>query len=810
MAPRLVNTAPGESVAAVKPGGTVHLGLKSETLKVPLASTLVQMGLTNVTHHGMLPENDTAVSGLGATVTLETSERRRPIDGVTPVTVPGGVLTFTKSNLLDGEIGIYEVKFPITERASVLAHFKFKTKTAWTAFAADWCTLSNMTGMYFGLEHGTFNTAAYAFLRANTGSGSLVVGGPLQSYSTVRPGQVEVLPGAPHAATPGFAWRGLANNSAVEVFIYFNVAGYESSPAAGIATNVPLVEIWTKIPSDPAPVVQAYIPVGALGTFPSSTANPAFTNSRPGISKTATIFFGNIARTAGSDVLELTDWALYPDFRNAVAEGEARPDHSLIARPDAPVEYNANQNKVPTESSVGRWFPETAGGWVDPTPALFFQPGRRSEALYTSLPKTSTVALSAIHKTEPRFEERVDGIMVEAFLAGAPATKVVDGTGLGFSVEDGDKLYQVLMVETPTQRFFTICKDLGALTDLSTGYYLPTSESDFRSLKLVRLVIDRHRPVSIGGGKAQLYVDDELVLTTDLSADTFPLASSSVGKIRIGSLALFPATGKVNLATVRYLCRYLAWEGVDTLAPDDAGINAAVKFTPVIDGAGGSQAMVSGNLEITKADLGGTTKYLFSKAQSFAEVDGMQVDFKMQVDNYQDFGGTPFAPASQTGATLTVFLGTKKVEVGFYACGSHGRQIAILPSTGNVSDVINQTAAGRAVSTPFDWTQMTQYRLIVKGHDRIELIIGSPNNPASITIPWTDETLGFDLPADVSAPRLEFGHSDYVTTSLSRWQYVRWGLSNGFEVAVQQNYPEGYPTYLFGGRVLIKSEFDEA
>lgn len=809
MAPRLVNTAPGESTTAVKPGQVVHLGLKSETLKVPLASTRVQMGLTNVSHHGILPENDTPVKSLGATITLETSERRRPVDGVTPVTTPGGVLTFTKSNLLSGEFGIYEVKFPITERSSVLAHFKFKTKTAWTAFSADWCNLSNMTGMYFGLEHGTFNTAAYAFLRANTVSGSLVVGGPLQAYNTARPGQVEVLPGVPHLATPGFSWRSLPNNSEVELFIYFNVPGYESPPASGIAINTPIVEIWTKTPAQAAPVVQAYIPVGNLGAFPSSLTVPAFTNSRPAVSKTATIFFGNIAQTAGSDVLELIDWALYPDFRTAVDEGEARPSHQLAARPDAPVEYRAKDNKIPTESSIGRWFPETGSGWVPPAPVLFFQPGRRMEPTFVSLPKTDLISLSAIHRTEPKLEGRLDGFMVEAFIAGEVATKIGEGTGMGFSVEDGDKRYQVLMVETTTRRFFALCKDLSSLSSLA-GYHVPGVDADFRSLKLVRLVVDRRRPAAIGGGKAQLLIDDEVVLTTDLSADTFPVSSSSVGKIRVGHLGLLAATGRVNLSDLRYLSRYLAWEGVDALDPDDVGIDAGVRFTPVISGATGTQAMVAGKLEIDKKDVGGVTQYLFSKAQSFAEVDGMMVDFKMQVDSYEDFGGTPFAPKSQTGATLTVFLGNKKVEVGFYACGPHGRRVAILPSSGDVNDIINQTTIGMARSAPFDWTQMTQYRLIVKGHDRIELIIGAPTNPAAITIPWTNETDGFPLPVSVSTPRLEFGHSDYVTASLSRWQYVRWGLSNGFELAVQQNYPNGFPGYLFGGRMLIKSEFDEA
>jgi hypothetical protein len=114
---RLVNTAPGESTDAIKPGQPVHMSLKSELLKVPLASALVHMGLSNVVHHNLLPENDTVLPHLGAEITLETSERRRPIDGTTPISLVSNSIVFTKSNLLDGELGIYEVRFPTTTGA---------------------------------------------------------------------------------------------------------------------------------------------------------------------------------------------------------------------------------------------------------------------------------------------------------------------------------------------------------------------------------------------------------------------------------------------------------------------------------------------------------------------------------------------------------------------------------------------------------------------------------------------------------------------------------------------------------------------
>lgn len=803
---RLVNTSPGESTSAVKPGQPACMGLRSEALKVPLASLLVEMGLTNVSHHAVLPEDDPTLTDLGAEVALETSERRRPVDGTTARSIISDSLVFTKNNMDDGELGIYEVKMPIKPNASCLAYFKFRTQATWALSNVDWMTLSNMTGMYFGLEHGTFNTALYAFLRDNTGNGSLVLGGPLPAYNTVRPGQVEVVAGVPHASTPGFQWKTIPDGSVVEIFIFFNTAGYETAPIGGVPTNVPLVEIWTKMPADTAPVVQAYIPVGSLGTFPSSLVSPAFTNSRPGTSETATIFFGNIARTGGVDVLQLDDWGFFPDFRLGAFEGRERPDHNLIATPDTPVEYQAKDNLTPLETSPSRWFADSPG--VVPSPSMVYQAGRRSSAAYVLLPKT-VPGVSGIHRTEPRLEQRQDGAVLEAFVSGEVITQIGDGTGMGLAIEDGDKLYQVMMVGNSQRKFYALAKDLVNLNDASLGYHVPSTDQDFTSMKLVRLVVDRRRPAGLGGGKALLYVDEELTLTTDLDTDVFPSSPSATGKIHIGHLGLNAATSKLKLAQLRYLSRYLAWEGTDNLLPDDAGLDSGVLFTLDKNGFG-SQVMGGGNVIIEKSSLGGITKNTFVRNQAFGEVDGMQIDFQAQVDLYADSGGAQFPRNSPTGVTLTVYLGNKKVEVGFYDCGAHGRMVAILPSTGDIADIINQTAVGTALSAPIDWTEMNQFRLVVKGHDRLELIIGAKTNPPSITLPWKSDTDGFDLPASVSTPRIVFGHSYPDTTSISKWSFLRWGLSNGFDVSMQQEYPDGYPKYLFGGRAFIKSVFDEA
>lgn len=764
------------------------MGLKSTALSVDISTLRVDLALSNIINRGVLPEADVNLPTSGVVVTLETSERRRPLVGTIGKSLSGGGITLTKTGVSAGELCVYEIEVPIEERASVLGYFRFRTRTAWNQSTHDWCNLSNVTGMYFGLEHGTFNTAAYAFLRNDGSSGSLVVGGPLQAFNSARPGQTEY---------GNFNWLLYPNNSIVELWLYFNVPGY---PDPFSPSDVPLIEVWAKGPGDAIPVVLGRIPVGSFGTFPS----PPFTNSRLGVSQKARLFFGNISSVA-ADVLQLDDWAVYPDYQMGAFEGIRRPNHNLIIRPDVPMAYRANSNLLPDELVPGRWFTATDIGNA-PNPSLHFQPGSRDAASYIVIPKLEAGQKTAFFREEPRLETRLDGVVVEAFIAAESVSNDGHALGTGFGISDGVSFFEVLAVQSPDKRTWGLVKDIANLSDIDLGYHTGV-EVDFRTLKLVRLVIDRRRPVSLGGGKAILYVDGVKVLTKDLGSDTFPLALSATGKIYMGHLESPNAASKLNVALLDYLVRYLAWEGEDHLSPEDAGIDAGVRFSRNVSGSG-TTSIVGDTLKIQTLSPGDGASFL--KRQNFSEVHGLQVDFRTRVDIYTGIGGETFASKSFLGVGLILFFGNKQLELSFYDCGVHGRFIGIAPADLDRSQIINQTEIGRAVSARVDWTQMTDYRLIVKGKDRIELIIDSAVDRPAIVIPWRNDTDGFDLTSNgLAQPGLIFGTFSNQVTSTSYWEYVRWGMSNGYEVALQREYPNGFPSSAFGGKALLSVNVEE-
>ena len=791
---RLVNTSPGEDPAPIEPGKPIHMGLKSVTGDVQIGSTRINIGLSGLVHEGVLPENNENLVEKGLEVLVETSERRRPVTGTAVRTSAGSAFTITKGVNDLGEFSVYELKTPIQKGASLLARVKLR-KTAWSLYDPDWMNLNNMTGVYIGLEHGNFNTAANVFLRNDGGNGQIILGGPLQAFDAARPGQI---------AEP-FPWPAFVNGSTFEIYIYFDLVG-RFPPFSPPLT--PIVEVWTKTPNDNAPVIRHIVPVGTLGQFPDPESS-IFPNVRHGPDEIATLFIGNIGQAG--DVLQVEDWEFYPDFRKAVVQGEPLPHHEFKTLPDAPVSFRSDRGKLPTKLDVGRWFKLEGGSTQAPNEGFHYQPGRRSTPQFTTLTKPFSAARMGLQKKEPRLELRNSGMMIEAFISGTPTDQYGHSLGMGIGLDDGTKSYRACLLNDSTIRTVGIAKDDGLLNVFS-GYHLPvagpeTLEVDHRSLKFVRLLVDRYRD------KVALFVEDEdtPILEIPLSS-TFPNAVVSDGRAIFGHFDGNQTSGKFNLAFVNYLTQYAAWEGRDGLEPDDVGLNAGVQFTEVLQGNGSSSFdALDNSVLITKEDftiLG--SKRFFSKTQPFIHEGGVQVDFRCKVLLYTDKGGQQNAPKTDVGVGLRIHFGNKLLHVGFYDCGIHGQKIAVLPGSGTATDILEQTELGRRFSADANFFDWETYRVSYKAFDRIEIWANTVRNKPLISIPWTSDVDGFDLPLEPTASSIRFGHFEQFSSSQSKWQFVRWGASDGYECAVTQLYPEGLPKYLFGGRALIITEFGDS
>ena len=885
---RLVDTAPGVNPAPLIPGAPVQFALKTTDagVAVELGTLQTSIGYSRVMNSGFLPDLDLNLSELGAVVQYETTELRNPVTGSVPVTQSAPGILFSKGDNSDNDKCVYAVQFPIEQDASCLAYFKFKVHPAWTLFSPDWLHLSSMTGMYFGLEHGSFNTACYFFLRNAVSGGSAVVGGPLQAYNTTRPGQTEI---------SSFQWSTLPDSTDVEVWIVFNTVGYGSpfSPA-----YVPVVEIWTKRAGvDTAPVVQEIIPVSSFGQF-QPLSDLSFTNVRAAPTNLATVYFGNAGRTG--DLLQLDDWAFFPDYRVCVVKGDALSGAEMTVLPDAPITYKASDNLLPTQEAPAAWFPIADTGFLLPAVSFFYQPNNNLTPYAITLQKNNA-APSGFFKQEPRLENvaetpgGAEGGMIEGFLYATETLVASDTFGAGLTIEDGTHIYGAFLLQTSTETTIGILKTYADET-LSSYYYPPESGGytfiplaaplaiDWTSPHLVRLALDKLRQ------KVTLYVDEELVLEVP-STGTFPASLVSYGRMGFGFVynQSTPSLGTLNVMEMTYAPRYKAYEVRDHLPPQsvtampwtlelndlngsgafDAFIlQGTTTFThggSVITGTStiftqqvkagqvikqatdpdsdyavvlsvdsdthitlsGTYAGASGSgvtavttdyasIVLTKTQFNTLSTYAYyTRNDAFGEDKGFYVDFGVQVELYTDITGKIYAPNTWAGSGLYINLGNKQLQLVFVSATSGGNYLGVVPGSGNLSDIIEQTPLGVAFSAPVNWTQPIICRVVVRAFESIQVWASTNVAPLSvqeplITIPWDRAVAGFDLPVFASAPSIQFGHFDSLTSSTTAWTFIRYGIGDGYEVAVSELFPNGLQPYLFGGKVLVQTIFDES
>jgi hypothetical protein len=865
---QIVDTIPGAPyyTGPVIPGAKVQFAIKTSVPghAIELGTLLASLGYSRVMNSGLLPDVDPNLAALGAMVQYQTTELRLPVNAVEPVTQSAPGILFSKTDDSDFDKSIYAVQFPIQTDASILGYFKFQVQPSWTLFDPDWVNETNMTGMYFGLEHGSFNTACYFFLRNDVTGGSAIIGGPLPAFDAARPGQQELT---------GFKWSTLPEGTDVEVWIYFNTLGYP--PPFG-DPYVPVVEIWTQRSGvDAEPIVQAIFAVGDLGQFDPLSAD--FPNVRAGPSGFATMYFGNAGRTG--DLLQLDDWTFFPDYRVLVNAGQAMPTADLFVEPDCLVSYAATDKVFPDGEIPAAWFPMPDSGFLRPNVDFYYQPSN-SITPY-ALEMTNVLQLgSGYYKTEPRLQNGDEGAMIESFFYGNETVRAVDSFGAGISIEDGSKMYRALLIQTPTT--YTVGL-LSSFSDQSiNGYFYPVEDGqplaiDWTTPHLVRLCLDKLRE------KVSIFIDEVLVLEVSTSA-VFPPSNVDFGRMSFGFL--YPnllSTGTANFVSVNYSPRYKAYEVSDVLLPqnvswmswdlekNDSGgtdlfnndqLSGIVSFThgsPNVTGTdtsfntqvvagqyvklasdpdtdyalvetvvsntqltlaanyGGTTSAGTGLLTdpdfivITKAQYGAINTYNFySREDDFGEDKGFYVDFGLEIFNYTDASGRAFAPSIWTGVALTVYLGNKILQLAFVDGGTNGRFMGIIPGSGTVNDIIDQTPLGQAFSAQVNWTDETVYRIVLKGFNSIEVWAATTVQQPLITIPWQNDVDGFDLPLNSTPPAIQFGHFDYQSSSSSGWAYIRYGIGDGYELAMDQQFPNGIQPYAFSGKVFERITFDQS
>jgi hypothetical protein len=719
---------------------------------VALGGTLLHVGTSDVRRHPTnLPETDEVLIAYGSEVSFRSMEHLSPeVSGVCTVAESSSSLSLTRVGGNPYGKSVYEVKQPLPVSANVMGHVRLR-KEAWPLSQPDWFYKANTASPYVGLRHNQYTSGVDVFFQGG-GSPGLWIVGPLQAFQQVRYYEHFV----------AFDWVSLPNGTPIDIWIVVAADGFipPASPA-----YAPTAEVWAGAGSYIPASRLVRLPIGNFGLVPGGVAEDS-----------VSLLFGNGSAVAST--INIEDWGIYPDFRVAIDNGDPRTQHEVVFSAASPTTYRAATKKEPEG-----WDFVASGAATSRT--FGYQPGNRAASQALRVTKTGT-GYARYERDEPILATATEASL-EVFCAGLPTTYDGNVFGAGIELDDGTHVFRVMMLREGTGSYsLGLALDGAPNADAS---YFSRYVIDFQSLRIIRLTVDKVRD------EVRLYVDGNLVLSVPLSTTAWP-ATVGTPAARMGHLINVNSTGRFDLVLSNLYTTASSFE----TAPD-GGLPPA----PFVLAATTGNTATAG-LVLHKTDFG----VPFSGAVYSAPIDmdpycGAWTEFSVKVVHYSDSHGTDLATVSSTGVGVKLNFGQSLLTLVFVDSGSAGRYVGIVPGSGSIDDLVNQTQLGRKFSTPFDWTEKQTYRLHYKPYESIEVWVGSVVSSPQIVIPWSD---GFDIPAiTLGTSGITFGHISSDESGQSEWDFFRFGGPTGYDINVEQLFSADPAPYHYGGQSAYLLQF---
>lgn len=781
MAANIVNRIPGDLDEPFSPYDALQLGLKTSTAaaRVDLESLNFILGYSAFVHKGEIPTDQVFPEG---EATLRTIEHKSPAGSNSTVTIDGDDNLVVTKGASDLNPSIFELTVPHTDpKTSVMARIRFKINLAWTPGSPNWTSETDIVAPFLGLEIGLDNKMATVCLRDDGANGEVVFGGPLLAFGGARTTE----------GTFASDWLSQPDNSSYELLIFVDRYAHRISIGKISSGDTSVQPVGT-------------IDYDDLVVFPAP--GEAATQTREGASDTITLYFGNVG-TAGS-VLVIEDWGLYTDIRLPFNEGATRGSDSIVMKSDCPVQFDARNKVLPSKMNPGRWLP--LDGDNAPEPTFGYRPGVNRTPEHIVIPKEGSASVGYTKK-EPYLESLTEGYLAEIYMAEDLVIPYQETTAAGISVDDGDKVLKLYLLDNGARRSIGLLKDVALLGDMDQGYYLPSDDDDVTITKmgLYRLLFDRINDRII------VFNDWQKLLETSPSTATLPPSLTGEGQISFGHIEPVNTEVDLKVGLFNFFPVYGYWDLELGYEPQSVSLPADTRFyyTGIRTG---EWYLTSDGFEINKLDVtyddgcAYLTKTLSVGTQA---ADSAVLDFTAYVTKYTK-GGVLSYPGVSTGVGANIDLNGKTIQFRFFDCGLHGKKIGIVPGSGSEDDILNQSELGRQFSASHDWTESTNYRILVSRNEFIKVWVDSITSDPVLTLLWDKATGSFDLPdteGGNTQPNFHLGHFDGQTTSQSIWTRIGWGTGRGYELGVTIEYPGGVaPSSVFDGKLFLDGNIGEA
>jgi hypothetical protein len=767
---RLTDTTPGSDIRPMPAEGPYKFTASSRGWFTSIKGMIA--GSSALTFSSTeLPETDQSLLLGGSSLEVVSPQHLSP-PGANPTKTIGPTgLVITKTTNSDYDTGVYEETAPtasptnqdLTPSSGLYVKFVIDPGSAWARINSPaWAPgQSQVVGAYFQLEIGALNTAVQVIFHDDGALGQILLAGPITSGGSMP------------VTTLSAPWKYAAGEECQLWVAYspFNPAGPSFDVFFGADTQIQFA---------------GSVLISALGTFPAyGTSN---VRSGPGFYIRGS--FGNAGHNG--DVLTVTDWALLP-IMLYVYQGPFNAQFS--ATPEVPLQFQASGNVLPENLELGSWVLSTADA------ADFgYAPGIFKTPATVSLTRESTSELGYSRDvtaldTNDTSQNLTYGALLEATIS--VAFGVADGVSLGCGLElrDGQLLYRLGLVTEPLgpgAGLLMLTQEPQDLTNYSAVL------ADFSSLRSIRLTTDRLRD------RMEMFIDSFESASLSMPLSDAPLAPTTEPRAFLGHFDSEETTATIQLGRFLLVAPYFAWEGLaDGILPSSPSMDPRSRFAASLSGSSLSYDS-SGSLVVsTPAAQSG---YYFHQDPRFSHQDstlGAFLEFRTQVSTWQNSSG--IRGLGYAGPTVFLRTGAGELRIGFVETGLFGRKIYVQAFGAELSDLLQQTQLGQAVSADCDWTAAHAYRVLYTEQSTIQIFIDDFDTPVLTLV--VSQALanagGFSLPSFTGPDGIGFGvQSAAGVEAVHVWSYFRWGFSTGTTLGVLGTYPDS-PEWLVGGRAFL-------
>jgi hypothetical protein len=265
-------------------------------------------------------------------------------------------------------------------------------------------------------------------------------------------------------------------------------------------------------------------------------------------------------------------------------------------------------------------------------------------------------------------------------------------------------------------------------------------------------------------------VEQTLINIPYLSLPASDLPGPGIGFIHNANTVDALATMKIG--HIRYSMRVEA---------EDCDPTPTAPWTEIV--SGGAATADNGILNLDHTTDGSVSYY---KAVSGLDPEnGFLVEFRTRINSYEVDGELdPIRKA--TPVTAWVDDGTNSIVLMFADAGPQIGKIIAIATKASVQESLDEIRSGNAEGTyvVVDWTEYHAYRLEKVVGESFRLVIDHSDSPA-LDLDFNE----FEFPNSVLsfAQTMGFGSATYANAerSDSDWDYFRYNLSTGFDVAAQ-------------------------